>query len=248
MLKISIKKKLRENFMQKNLLQDVDFKKPFIYYPLGVDPESNILLTAPFFTNQIEIIRSLVKSLPIGYELYVKENPAQIDREWRRISEYKEMMEIPNVKLLHPSVSNEKLLENSSLVVTLAGSSGFEAACYEKPSIVFSDAIYTLLPSVHRIKEMEKLPELIRTCISEKVNPEDLDKFLTLLEKNTFDFDLRGFNTKIMEHFFHGGYLVDTEISESKMKEFLENNKSMLEKLSLEHIKKINELKVLKTK
>ena len=248
MLNLSIKKRQREKFMQKNLLYHVDFEKPFVYYPLGVDPEANILITAPFFTNQTEIIRNVAKALPVDYELYVKENPSQISREWREISEYKEIMEIPNVKLLHPSVSNEKLLENSSLVLTIAGSSGFEAAFYEKPSIVFSDVDYTLLPSVHRIREIEKLPELIRTCLSEKVNPEDLDRFLTLLEKNTFDFDLRGFNTEILEHFFQGGYLLDTEISESQMKEFLENNKSMLEKLSLEHIKKINELKVLKTK
>ena len=247
MLTISIKKKLREKFMQKNLLLDVDLKKPFVYFPLGVDPEANILITAPFFTNQIEMARSVAKSLPVGYELYVKENPAQISREWRKISEYKEIMEIPNVKLLHPSVSNEKLLENSSLVLTIAGSSGFEAAFYEKPSIVFSDVDYTLLPSVHRIKEIEKLPELIRTCLSEKVNPEDLDRFLTLLEKNTFDFDMRGLNTKILEHFFQGGYLLDTEISESQMKEFLADNKSLFEKLSLEYIKKINESKVIKT-
>tara|TARA_B100000953_G_scaffold136448_1_gene112890 strand:+ start:915 stop:2453 length:1539 start_codon:yes stop_codon:yes gene_type:complete len=247
MLTISIKKKLREKFMQKNLLLDVDLKKPFVYFPLGVEPEANILITAPFFTNQIEMARSVAKSLPVGYELYVKENPAQISREWRKISEYKEIMEIPNVKLLHPSVSNEKLLENSSLVLTIAGSSGFEAAFYEKPSIVFSDVDYTLLPSVHRIKEIEKLPELIRTCLSEKVNPEDLDRFLTLLEKNTFDFDMRGLNTKILEHFFQGGYLLDTEISESQMKEFLADNKSLFEKLSLEYIKKINESKVIKT-
>ena len=248
MIMLSIKKKLRENFMQNNLIFDVDLKKSFVYFPLGVEPEGNILITAPFFTNQIEMVRSIAKSLPIGYELYVKENPAQVRREWRKISEYKEMMEIPNVKLLHPSVSNEKLLENSSLVLTIAGSSGLEAAFYEKPSIVFSDVNYAPLPSVHRIREIEKLPELIRTCLSEKVNPEDLDRFLTLLEKNTFDFDLRGFNTKIQEYFFQGGYLLDTKISESQMKEFLENNKSMLEKLSLEHIKKIDELKVLKTK
>ena len=112
---------------------------------------------------------------------------------------------------------------------------------------MFSDAIYTLLPSVHRIKEIEKLPELIRTCISEKVDPADLDKFLILLERNTFDFDLREFDTKIKKHFLHGGYLVDTEITESQMKEFLENNKSVLEKLALEYMKKINELKVVKT-
>jgi hypothetical protein len=248
MLTISIKKKLREKFMAKNLLVDVNFKKSYVYFPLGVDPEANILVTAPFFTNQTEIIRNIAKSLPIGYELYVKENPAQIHREWRKISEYKEIIEIPNVKLLHPSVSNEKLLENSSLVATIAGSSGFEAAFYEKPSIVFSDAIYTLLPSVYRIKEIEKLPEIIRTCLSTKVNSKDLDKFLTLLEKDTFDFDLRGLNTKVADHFFRGGFLVNTEIPESRMKEFLEENKEILEEISLEHIKKINEINALKIK
>jgi len=248
MITISIKKKIRESFMGKNLVSDVDFEKPFVYFPLGVDPEANILLTAPFFTNQTELIRSIAKSLPVGYKLYVKENPAQNRREWRTISEYKEIIEIPNVILLHPSVSNETLLENSSLVMTIAGSSGFEAAFYEKPSIVFSDVIYTMLPSVYRIKEIEKLPEIIRTWLPTKVNPEDLDRFLTILEKNTFDFDLRGFNTKIVEHFFHGGNLLDTEISELHMKEFLEKNNSELEQLSTEYMKKIKEIKASKTK
>ena len=154
-------------------------------------------------------------------------------------------MNIPNVRLLHPSVSNEKLLEHSSLVVTIAGTSGFEAAFYEKPSIIFADTIYTILPSVHRIKEIERLPELIRSCLLERVNASDLDRFLTILEEDTFDFDLRGFTTKIEECFFHEGNLLDTAISESQMKKFLENNRVLLDQLSLEHIKKINKLKVI---
>ena len=247
MLNLSIKKRQREKFMQKILLHDIDFEKPFVYYPLGVDPEANILITAPFFTNQTEIIRSVAKALPVEYKLYVKENPAQINREWRKTSEYREIMNIPNVRLLHPSVSNEKLLEHSSLVVTIAGTSGFEAAFYEKPSIVFADTIYTILPSVHRIKEIERLPELIRSCLLERVNASDLDKFLTILEEDTFDFDLRGFTTKIEEYFFHEGNLLDTTISESQMKKFLDKNKTLLEKLSLEHIKKMNKLKVIKS-
>lgn len=32
------------------------------------------------------------KSLPVGYELYVKEHPSSIINNWRNISEYKEMM------------------------------------------------------------------------------------------------------------------------------------------------------------
>ena len=240
MLNLIIIKKQREKFMEKNFLHNVDLEKPFVYYPLGVDPEANILITAPFFTNQIEIIRIISKALPIGYQLFVKENPSQVNREWRTISEYKEIIDIPNVKLIHPSFSNKKLLENSSLVTTIAGTSGFEAAFYEKSSIVFADTIYTLLPSVHRIREIENLHNVIHTCLSEKVNSSDLDKFLVLLEEETFDFDLRGFNAKILTHFFNDGQLIDREISEEIMVKFLTNNKKTLEKLSLEYIKKLN--------
>ena len=240
MLNLLIIKKQREKFMEKKFLHDIDLKKPFVYYPLGVDPEANILITAPLFTNQIEIIRIIAKSLPIGYQLYVKENPSQVNREWRNISEYKEIIDIPNVKLIHPSFSNKKLLENSSLVTTIAGTSGFEAAFYEKHSIVFADTIYTLLPSVHRIREIEKLPNIIRTCLSEKVNSIDLDKFLILLEEETFDFDLRGFNEKILAHFFNDGQLIDREISEKTMIEFLTDNEKDIEKLSLEYLEKLN--------
>ena len=59
------------------------------------------------------------------------------------------------------------------------------------------------------------------------------------MEKNTFDFDLRGLNTKIKNHFYYGGYLVDTEITEIQMKSFLKDNEIPLKQLVDEHIKKI---------
>ena len=239
MIKLSRDKRRRETFLATRFLQDVDLETPFVYFPLGVDPEANILITSPFYTNQIEIARSLAKSLPIGCQLYIKENPSQVSREWRDISEYEEMLSIPNVKLLHPSFSNKKLLEKSAIVVTVAGTSGFEAAFYEKPSIVFGDTIYTILPSVHRVREIENLPDIIRKCLSEQIKADDLDRFLVLLEEETFDFDLRGFYSKILDHFFYGGRLIDREISEESMMEFLNKEKESLEKLSLEHIKKL---------
>jgi len=243
MIKMSFKKKFREKFIEKNLILEPDFSENYIYFPMGVDLERNILIGAPYFTNQTEVIRHIAKSLPVGYKLYVKENPAQSTREWRSKSEYEEIMRIPNVSLIHPKISNEKLLEHCSLVITIAGSSGFEATFYEKPSIVFSDVVYSILPSVHKVCEIEKLPELIRECLLEKIHVEDLDRYLTLLEKITFDFDLFEFQTKYLEHFYFGGHLVNTEISDSQMKEFLDKNKIQIEKLTTEHIKKLNDQK-----
>ena len=123
---LSLDKKTRKSFIDSSLLSEVDLNKKYVYFPLAVDLERNLLIDAPFYTNQIEIIRSVVKSLPVGYSLYVKENPAQVSREWRDINEYKEIMNIPNTYLIHPSYPSEKLLEKCGLVITIAGTSALK--------------------------------------------------------------------------------------------------------------------------
>ena len=74
-LSSTIKKRYREYFMRKNFIKKIDFNEKFVYFPLTVDEERNLLLGAPNYTNQIEIIRHIVKSLPVDYKLYVKESP-----------------------------------------------------------------------------------------------------------------------------------------------------------------------------
>jgi hypothetical protein len=239
-----LKKKYRQQFMQKKMHSHPSFEKSFVYFPLGVDNERTSLINAPFFTNQIEVIRMIAKSMPIGYELYVKETPAQETREWRSISEYKEIMDIPNVQLIHPSVSNDVLLQNCSLVITVAGSSGFDAAFFQKPAIVFSDIIYSVLPSVYRIKEIEKLPKFIKIALETKVNSSDLDRYMVQLEEECFEFDIFEFSTKYQDHFYYGGHLQDVEITQQQMSSFLDENIELIDKLAIEHIKKINQFKI----
>ena len=100
----SLKKRIREKFIGKHFLKNISGKEKFIYFPLAVDQERTLLIDSPFLTNQIEVIRNIVKSMPVGYKLYVKEAPSMRIRKWRKISEYKEMLKIPNVRMIHPSV------------------------------------------------------------------------------------------------------------------------------------------------
>jgi len=244
---ILLKKKYRTFFIKKNLTTNLNYNTNFIYFPLSVDEERNILISAPFYTNQVETIRHIVKSLPIDYKLYVKENPAQVVRRWRKTSIYREIMEIPNVVLIHPDVSSDKLYKNSSLVITTAGSSGLEAAFYGKPSIIFAELGYAILPSVHKIKSFDELRQAIKSSLEKKVNANDLAKYLTLLKKNSSDFNLFDFETKYNDYFYFGGKSLSVDISISKMKNFLQENKLIMEALATEHVKKINELKQYKT-
>jgi hypothetical protein len=235
-----LKTKFRESFMNKNLIHYPSFDTKFIYFPLHLEMERSLLISAPSFTNQLEVIRSISKSLPIDFQLYVKEHPAQIGRGWRSAAEYKEIMKIPNVVFLHPSVSKEDIYQNCSLVITIASSSGFEASFYGKPVITFIDLNYSLLDSVKTLNNYDELAELIKQSLSQKIESTSLDQFLTLLEKNTTNFDWADFQIKCGEEFYFNGNLVDVEISETKMKLFLEKNSLTLNVLADAHIKKMN--------
>ena len=243
-IKMRLKKKFRKYFINKNLLKSVSLSKNFVYFPLGVDEERNLLVTAPFYQNQIELIRSIAKSLPMGYALFVKENPFQEIRFWRSLNEYKEILSIPNVYLIHPNFSNVDLLTNCSLVITVVGSSGFEAAFYEKPSIVFSDTGYSILPSVKRVYSIENLPLAIREMLQVKVKNTDLDRYVTLLEKNLIKFDLLDFETRYQNYFYFSGNLQDVVIEIDKMKEFLNENINLMEPLTNGYIEKINTIHI----
>ncbi len=237
----TLKKKFRKSFIDKTLEIKPNYDVSYVYFPIHVDMERPLLIMAPFFTNQIEIIRHVAKALPMGVRLYVKETPAAVTREWRSTSIYKEIMAIPNVTLIHPSVPAEKLMKNCSLVFNIAGTSGFEAAFYGKPSIVFSDVGYLELPSVTRVREIENLPQIIKKSIKTKVDQSYLDKFLNYLEKNVIDFNWFEMEEEIKNALLYGGNTTDVKISALQIKSFLEKNIKIFDYVGKEHIKKIQE-------
>ena len=242
----TLKRKYRKSFIDKNLEKNPTLNSPFVYFAMGVDLERNILLDAPFFTNQIEVIRHVAKSLPVEYKLYVKETSGQSSRDWRSILEYNQLLKIPNVCLIHPEYSSKNLLEHSSIVVTIAGSSGFEAAFYEKPSIVFSNTLYTKLPSVFQVKSPEELPQIVKKALTTTVKSNDLDKYMTFLEKNSIDFPWHEFEVKRMNTFSYGGQYLDAPISEEKVKSFLDENEIMMKDIAQTHLEKLDKLNLQK--
>ena len=236
-----IKKRFRESFINKNLIRDIKNKKPLIYFPLQVEPERSLLIQAPNYTNQIEVITNIAKSLPTGYELYVKEHPGSVFREWRPVSDYKKIMKLPNVRLIHPSVKSKDVIEKSSLVIVISSTTGLEAAFYNKPSIIFADLDYSILPSVHKVESFAELPSAIKASLKKEVNLSDLNNYINLIEANSVELDFDGINLDFMHNFHHGGNLADVEIPIDKMKLFLERHSADFDKIAAECIKKIHE-------
>ncbi|MEM3063296.1 MAG: hypothetical protein QW303_07120 [Nitrososphaerota archaeon] len=237
-----LKKKYRNDFINKNLLKELADEK-FIFFPLQTEPERSLLLAAPFQTDQLGIIKNIAKSLPIDYKLYVKEHPTQLVRDWRKTSFYKQIMKLANVKLIHPLVSSEQIIKKCSTVITIGGTAGFEAAFYGKPTISFIKNGYSRLKSVITINNVEELPDTIRRTLRLKVDPDDVSKFVADLEKNSFEFPMSELDIAATTSFFYGGFLVDSIVEISQVKSYFDKYEKEFYILASEHIKKIKQYK-----
>ena len=161
----NIETKKRKAFLDKNSIYEIKDEK-FLYFPLQTEPEAKILSISPFFSNQISVIENIARSIPVDFTLYVKEHPGQGLKLWRSIEFYKKLIELPNVKLIHPSVNPQDLISRSSCVVSITGSTGFESLFYKKPVILFADEYYDCLSMVTKVNTITSLPKLISKNIT----------------------------------------------------------------------------------
>jgi hypothetical protein len=231
--------RFRKKFIEKNSIKELKVNEKNVYFPLQFEPERTILIPAPYYTNQLELIKNIARSLPIDYFLYVKEHPGQSLNNWRNIKYYKQILRMPNVRFIHPSISSLTLVQNSDLVITITGTAGLEALFFQKPSIVFGDSIYSKLAGVSRVKNLEELPEVIRTSLKKKIELKDLNNFMNTIEDNSFEFDITEMLMDIDSTFYFNAFLQDVKIENKKMSKFLEKNKDLFSNLANEHLKKI---------
>lgn len=238
---LSLKRRRRESFMNKKFKRDMDDKTPFIYFPLHAEPERDLLVSSPFYTSQIAVITNIAKSLPVEYKVYVKDHPSMVLIGWRSINYYKQIMNLPNVEIIHPSIGSEEIIKKCSMVITIAGTAGIEAAFYNKPSIVFSDMDYSALPSVYKLKKIEELPQAIRRCLQKEVQASELDKYVTFVDKNSFKFDLPRYISEFSNHFYYAGFSKEVDISTQKVQSFFDDHRLLFDELAVEHLKKIKQ-------
>jgi hypothetical protein len=123
----------------------------------------------------------------------------------------------------------------------VGGTTGFEATFYGKPTLTFTETIYSELKSVHTLQKIDDLPTSVRSALQKKVDSNELSQFIIDLEKNSFEVNMMELEIEINNQFFYGGFLVDVDVGMGKMKLFYEKFKPVFEQLAVEHIKKIKQ-------
>ena len=138
---------------------------PYCLYALHTQPESSIDVASSFFSDQIGLIRMIARSLPATSELYVKVHPTDVDGQPPAF--YREIGQIPGVRILHYAHESRALVDGCQVVFALTGTIAYEAALLGKPVIVFARNFFNDLPNVRYCGTPEALPAVVRAAMQD---------------------------------------------------------------------------------
>lgn len=133
--------------------------RQIVYFPLQQEPEASTLVLSPNHTNQAATVLELALSLPADAILVVKEHIWQLGR--RPASFYQTLLDIPNVKLMHPLASSIDIIMAAELVCTITSSAGYEAAALGRKTVFFWDrSPLRTLPHVTTISGFSNIEQI----------------------------------------------------------------------------------------
>ncbi len=162
----------------------------FVYFPMHKEPEESFLLRSPEFFSQHAAIASLSRSLPAGTLLAIKENSYAIARRPRDF--YRQIAALKNVVLLDVNEDGIECIKRASVIATITGTAGIEAAAIGKPVISFAQHHpMFMLPHVQTVKNEADLPKMLGAALSPDFDRSkaeaDGQKFLRAIADSSFD-------------------------------------------------------------
>jgi hypothetical protein len=152
---------------------------PYVYYLLGYQPENTNCPEGGEFGNQLLAVSTISRHLPRGWQIVVKEHPAQLANNGRGASGYgnlgrdavlyEALSRTPGVTLASLDSDHFGMLDRAAAVATLTGTAGWEAVVRGKPVLCFGEAWYQSAPNVWRVHTAEDCRKSL-----EKITNDDL--------------------------------------------------------------------------
>lgn len=130
----------------------------YVLLALHYQPERSTVPLGGVFGDQLLMVQVLSRTLPVGWKLYVKEHPWQLQPygrgELQRSNDYYDRIaQLPNVRLLPADAPTPILIDGARAVATVSGSVGWQAMCRGVPALVFGEAWYRLCEGAFRIRD-----------------------------------------------------------------------------------------------
>jgi len=173
-----------------------DIQDPYVLVTLHVQPEASIDVVGGKYADQLNFIRSLVRTTPSTHVVVVKEHPHAFGD--RKLSFYRELAAMPRVIILSPWVESRASIANADMVISNTGTSSLEAALIGVPGVTATKMYFNELmvspefdPNTESVKDL-----LLKASVWRRnFNKSDMKRELTLIQKNLFDGNSGDFKT-----------------------------------------------------
>jgi hypothetical protein len=171
-------------------------RERYVLYPIHFQPEASTLVQAPYYLDQAALIEDMSKSLPVGYQLYVKEHVSNRGR--RPLAFYKRLRDTFGVRLLGPDEDTWTLIRDAAAVAVITGTVGWEGLLFGKPVVTFGDVFYNQCTLTHRagLVAKDQWHRVFRKAIFEHVHDEEqLLEFVAAIQASSRPGFLKNPNT-----------------------------------------------------
>ena len=168
-----------------------DLTSPYIYVALSYQPERTTSPMASIYVDQYLMVDLLAKTVPEGWQIYVKEHPTQFTpakyfraQSGRTFDMYDDIAEIPNVSLMPMSTATYDLIDNARAVAATTGTVGFEAVLRGKPVLLFGYPWYRGCEGTFQIDTQESCASALNAIVADlQIDPSKLRLFVYALEQ-----------------------------------------------------------------
>ena len=143
---------------------------PFVYFPLQIEPESTLMFESPMCDNALTAIDWLVKTVPAGWLVVIKEHPAATAPRprgfWQQLRRY------PNLVVAGTLEDSEPIVRRAKAVAVLNSSLGIQAATIGKPVVTFHPGfVGTMLGHVQVANSYESTMLALRRVCDDELPP-----------------------------------------------------------------------------
>lgn len=186
------RKKRRLESYYNSLTGPIDLESPYVLVTLSYQPERTSSPMSGVYANSFLMVDLLSKTIPSGWQLYVKEHPLQLSgiRHGERSRTrwfYDDLVSLPNVKLVPFSMTQFALIDNAEAVATSAGTAGWEAVVRGKPALIFGNPWYLGCEGVFDAQTEETCRESLATIVAGyRVDREKVRLYVNVLEQVCF--------------------------------------------------------------
>lgn len=134
--------------LRRSLGNREDSNRPFVYFPLHLQPELTTSVLGGVFTDQVLAVEWLREVIPQDMSIVVKENPRQTEMHRGRLF-FDRLNRIPAVTMVDAGTPTRDLIARCEAIATVSGTAGWEGLLAGKPVLLFGRAWYEGFSGVH---------------------------------------------------------------------------------------------------